>query len=218
MYKKNHNELKSLPALNTIYSQHRNNSLIQCGLLQILCLDQSYLKMCSAVMFKYVYKWKQCALSSFIEMNWIMCHYEFFFLFFLLANALAFGKPMAFSYRDKIRGAIAHHAWTQNLPSIYDEEYMITFCARTILLFCTSWGTGHLFNWNQVSPFTASFHRGAAALEILFILQIYSRTFMCLIYWQKTDWQWEKKNGEQLTKNPHGMNTYAVSIFKEEIN
>lgn len=101
--KTNHNELNRLPALNAIYSQHRNNSLIQCGLLQILCLGQSYLEMCSAVMFKYVYKWKQSALSSFIEINWIMRHIYGCHFFFNCQCIGLYSKPMAFSYRDSQR-------------------------------------------------------------------------------------------------------------------
>lgn len=86
------------------------------------------------------------------------CQLDFFFV--TLANALDFSKSKAFSNRA------SHSIPCLNSVRICscDEEYMIAFFARTILLFCTSWRTNLLFHWKQVSPFIVSFHRGAAAL------------------------------------------------------
>lgn len=91
-----------IPALNTIYSLHRNNSPIQCCLLEPVLLVNALGHDCL-----------QMKTQSISSINWIVLYvtYEWMsaaFVFLLLANALALSKPEAFSSRTI---AIAQHVW-----------------------------------------------------------------------------------------------------------
>jgi len=175
--------------------------------------------MCSAVIFKYVYKWKQCgALFSFIEINWIMCHIwvGHLFFFFFIANALAFSKPMAFSYWDSHSTPCLN---SETLVHLWWRVYDYLLCQNDFIIL-HKLGNGLLVYLKPGVTFYNQFpSRGSCPGNTVHLTDLqWNILYMGLFYTKKqTDIEMYNNNNncEQLTKKlwPHCMNTNAKHFY-----